>query len=288
MKNFPGTFSLPILAAAALLSGAQAASAQQDVMRDVYRFQGSALEVSVATETAGRIQLIRGQRSRVEVAGRAPDGFTSAALGGAGIRRLTLSALASGPVDFIVSVPEDVRVRVVWQGSNRSELFGPLAHSATFSWDRLVERPSIETFGSSAHARSSVATAAGIPRVIDIRSAHRLDRLSVHVGEPAFAFSGAQRDAARRAGDVMILDATTNSDLAIDVPAGQSMTLRLDGVDAIVIDGSGVRVLCESVLSQSLRDGRQWLTLTPVPGEGCSGSRARPAPPPATAALRRT
>lgn len=288
MKNTPGIAPLRSFVAAALLLGAaMPAAAQQDVMRDVYRFQGSALDVAVATETGGRIRLIRGQRSRVEVAGRAPDGFTSAALGGEGVRRLTLTALASGPVDFVVSVPEDVRVRVVWEGSNRSELFGPLAQSATFSWDPFVDRPSIETLGAAASARSRTAAMTTAPRIIDIRSAHRLDRLSVHVGEDVFSFSPSQGIDERRSGDALLFDAQQGADVAIGVPAGQSVTLRLDGIDAIVIEGRDVRVLCESVLSQTLPDGRQWLTLTPVPGDGCRGTQPRRAPPSAST-IRRT
>jgi len=290
MKKTSGTHLLHIVCSGLLLaSAAHPAGAQQDVMRDVYRFQGSALDVEVATESPGRIRLMRGQRSRVEVAGRAPDGFTSAALGGVGVRRLTLTALASGPVDFVVSVPEDVRVRIHWEGSNRSELFGPLTRSATYAWDTLAARPAIETIGPADARRVPAGSSAPdvTPRVLDITSAHRLDRLTVHVGEAAFGLSPAHRIDAQRSGDALRFAAPEGADVAIDVPLGERMTLRLDGVDAIVVDGSDVRVLCESVLSQTLPDGRRWLTLTPVPGEGCRGdSPRRPAPTAST--VRRT
>lgn len=288
MKTTSGILSTSTLAAVLLLAAnAQPARAQQDVMRDVYGFYGSSLDVEVATESPGRIRLIRGQRSRVEVAGRAPDGFTSAALGGHGVRRLTLTALASGPVDFVVSVPEDVRVRVVWEGSNRSEMFGTLTRSATYSWDTFVERPAFETVRpGESPTRPAASSVTATPRVVDIASAHRLGRLTVRVGEDAFALGPSQRIDAQRNGGALSFVAPSGVDVTIDVPRDERMTLRLDGVDAIVIEETGVRVLCESVLSQTLPDGRQWLTLTPVPLDGCRGTQPRRAPREATPARR--
>jgi hypothetical protein len=145
-----------VVAPLALAASTSPALAQQDVMRDVYGFFGSSLEVDVAAEAPGRIRLIRGRRSRIEVAGRSPDGFTSAALGGRGVRRLTLTALGSEPVDFVVVVPEDVRVRVNWQGSARSELFGALAQTATYAWPSPDVRPAFETLGPGIRHRADL------------------------------------------------------------------------------------------------------------------------------------
>lgn len=282
------------LGAAMLLVAAAAlpALAQQDVMRDSYGFFGSALDVEVATESPGRIRLIRGQRSRVEVAGRAPDGFTSASLGGRGVRRLTLTALATGPVDFVVSVPEDVRVRVRWEGSGRSELFGTLTETATYAWNGSVERPAFETLRTappSAPRPASASASSDVPAIVDIAGAHRLDRLTVRIGEPAFSLSPSHRIDARRAGDALRFDAPVGGDVAVQVPADESITLRLDGVDAIVVEHGVVRVLCESMLSQMLPDGRQWLTLTPLAGRGCGEPPAPARPPtPGISTARRT
>lgn len=276
-----------VLGAAALVLAAPLALAgQQDVMRDVYGFYGSSLDVEVATESPGRIRLIRGQRSRIEVAGRAPDGFTSAALGGVGVRRLTLTALASGRVDFVVSVPEDVRVRIRWEGSNRSELFGALSRTATYDWEPVVERPRFETLRSEPSLSPVGGIGADTPRLLDIVDAHRADRLTVRVGADHFDVSPASAVDAVRSGSTLRLTPRPGAAVAIDVPAGERMTLRLGGVDAIAIDETGVRVLCESVLSQTLPDGQQWLTLTPVPDDGCRGARSPRVLPPATPARR--
>ena len=285
MKHRPATRVLRSAATAILLAASAApASAQMDVMRDTYGFFGSALDVEVATEAPGRIRLIRGQRARIEVAGRAPDGFTSAALGGRGVRRLTLTALASGPVDFVVSVPEDVRVRVRWEGSNRSELFGTLTHSATYAWESGIERPAFETLRPSRDPAPRAAAAT--PRIVDITRAERLQRLTVRLGEESFSLSPATLLDRSGGAEHLRLVAPHDGDITLDVPAGETFTLRLDGVDAIVVERGAVRLLCESVLSQSLPDGRRWLTLTPA--EGCDRAAPRHTPPPRTTTARRS
>lgn len=272
---------LAVLVAAplTLLAPAEPALAQEDVMRDVYGFFGSSLDVDVAAEAPGRIRFIRGRRSRIEVAGRAPNGFTSAALGGHGVRRLTLTALGSDQVDFVVVVPEDVRVRVRWEGSNRSELFGTLDETATYAWQANLDRPAFETFrpgsresgGAEAPARRA---AIPTPRILDIEGAHRLERLTVRIEGSDFALSPAHLLDTGRSDHVSVR-APEHGDVSVFIPRGHSLTLRLDGVEAIVIDDQDVRVLCEAVLSQTLPDGRRWLTLTPEAAGGCS----LPAPP---------
>lgn len=127
------------------LAAPPAAAQHGEVVRDAYTFLGSALDVDVATEAPGRIRFIRGGRSRVEVSGRALDGFATAALA---TRRLTLTSLGADRVDFIVVVPEHVRVSVRFAGSSRTEQFGSLSRSATFTWDPTETRPAFETIRS--------------------------------------------------------------------------------------------------------------------------------------------
>lgn len=250
-------------------------------MRDVYGFFGSSLDVDVNAEAPGRIRFIRGRRSRIEVAGHAPNGFTSAALGGRGVRRLTLTALGSDRVDFVVVVPEDVRVRVHWEGTNRSELFGTLDETASYAWQAEVERPAFETLrpGSRQPREAEISRAAGVatPRILDIGGAHRLERLTVRIEGSGFAISPAHLLDTGHSVDRLAIRAPEHGDVSVFVPSGHSLTVRLNGLDAIVIDGQDVRVLCDAVLSQVLPDGRRWLTLTP---EGRADCSTTPAPLP--------
>ena len=263
-------FLIASAALAATLVSATPSSAQEDVMRDAFGFHGSSLDVLIEAEAPGRVRILRGRHSRIEVAGRAPNGFTSAALGGHGVRRLTLTALGGDRVDFIVVVPEDVRVRVYRPGADGSDLFGALAETATWAWESPESRPAYET------VRPSDAFAA-MPRTLDIRAAHRLDRLTLRIGERAFAISPRVR--ATTSGGISVVDARSGESLEIDVPEDATFTLSLDGIDAVVVDRGDVRVLCESALTQTLPDGTRWLTLTPQAGRGCAQP---PAPQPPT------
>ena len=269
-----------ILVAAATLATIHAApaAAQQDVMRDAFGFHGSALDVLIESEAPGRVRIMRGQRSRIEVAGRAPNGFTSAALGGHGVRRLTLTALGGDRVDFIVVVPEDVRVRVHRPGADGSDLFGALSRTATYAWEEPQVRPAFETLRPTAPLATT-------PNALDIRGAHRLDRLTLRIGGTR-DFTLSPRLRVTTSGGTGVIDARNGDDIDISVPADAPFTLSLDGVDAVIVERGDVRILCESVLSQTLPDGSRWLTLTPVPNAGCGNAPSQPGPPRASPARR--
>jgi len=244
-------------------------------MRDVYGFYGSSLDVEVAADGAGQIRFLRGQRSRIEVAGRSPNGFTTAALGGRGARRLTLTALGGERADFVVVVPEDVRVRILWPGTRRSEQFGTLSRTATFAWDAIVHHPMIESVrpGSATGTGTTTGTRvalASTPRLVDVRSAHLLDRLTIRVEGEEFSISASVPIVTRTTSQGLSFDAPAGADVTIVVPSDDAFSVALDGIPAIDMRSGDVRVLCESVLSQTLPDGSRWLTLTPVPRGGCS------------------
>lgn len=258
---------------------ADAVAQQSEVMRDVYRFQGSSLEVDVDTESPGRIRFIRGTHSRIEVSGRAQNGFASAALGGYGVRRLTLTSLGADRVDFIVAVPAAVRVRVNWPGARRSELFGTLSDAATYAWETPVARPAFETIrpgngrsGEPGYMRGTPRRSLGgpTPLVLNIDDADRLERLTIRIEDTPFGVTADRDFTARRDADAVRIAAPVSGDLTILVPHGSRFTVSLDGAPAIIIDRADVRVLCASILSQALPDGRHWLTLTPAAGDGCA------------------
>lgn len=267
-------------AAILLLAHAAPAAAQRDVMRDSYRFQGSALEVEVATDVPGRLRMMRGQRSRIEVSGRAPDGFTSAALGGVGVRRLSLTSMGGEQVDFVVIVPEDVRVRVKWVGSNRSELFGPLTDNAVFRWESPIGRPGFETVRPAdvprvrppANPPATVAT----PEWIDVVDAHLLDRVTIRLGAAPFEVEGATES--DRNASAMTVHGEIGGHVVIHVPEQDEITVALDGATALVVDRSGAHAVCDAITDQTLADGTRWFTFSPAAGD-CDdlGTRSRPA-----------
>ena len=280
IEHHRAPLALAILLALVCLQPPREAVAQQsEVMRDVYGFHGSSLDVDVATESPGRIRLVRGGHSRIEVSGLALNGFASAALGGRGVRRLTLTSLGADRVDFIVVVPEDVRVRVHWPGARRSELFGTLSEAATYQWDTPAGRPSIEIIrpGSGSHPhrndRDSAPTRSlggSTPGTLDIIDAYRIDRLTVRIEDAPFGIAADRRFDARRDGDRLGITAPAGGDFTVIVPRGERFVLSLDGNTAIEVRGYDVRVLCSSVLSQELPGGRHWLTLTPSSSGTCT------------------
>ena len=87
------------------------AAAQSDVARRSFTFFGSDLTIVILDHTAGQLRLVRGSAGRVEVAARAPGGFSGFGLSSAD-GRLRLASTGAYSVDYIVFVPDNVRVQV--------------------------------------------------------------------------------------------------------------------------------------------------------------------------------
>lgn len=125
-----------VLALAALLVvGTVPATAQEwDVARRQYTFIDNRLDIDVVVESAGTLRLIRGMPGSVEVAGRARNGFTGFALGDHNVPELRLSAVGADRVEYLVVVPENVRVRVKIPGRSVAEVFGSTRNAASYEW----------------------------------------------------------------------------------------------------------------------------------------------------------
>jgi hypothetical protein len=117
----------------AVLQPLPAAAQEFDVARRAYTFLDSHLDIAVIAEAAGTLQVVRGERGRVEVAARSVNGFPGFALGGAPSRQLRLTAPGAQAVDYLVIVPEHVTVRVILPGSLPATL--PTGAAAgTYKW----------------------------------------------------------------------------------------------------------------------------------------------------------
>ncbi|HEX7119567.1 MAG TPA: hypothetical protein VF212_12305 [Longimicrobiales bacterium] len=129
---------LPCVAVALALLLPAAASAQDrdaDVVRRVYAFLGDRLTVRIETELPGTIRLIRGEKGRLEVAGRAPDGIPGFGLAERSGGELQLTAIGADRVEYLVVVPEEVHVKVRLPDRPVAEVFGAYDRTATFRWE---------------------------------------------------------------------------------------------------------------------------------------------------------
>jgi hypothetical protein len=102
---------------------------------DTATFLEDRLVVAVHAEAPGELQVVRGQRGRIEVAARSRDGFAGFGLGGSYTRQLRLTAVGSDEVQYLVVVPEHVAVSVQLP-SGASTQVTDSDGVATYHWGR--------------------------------------------------------------------------------------------------------------------------------------------------------
>lgn len=272
-----------MLLAAAFLLAAPAAAQERDVARQsFYNFFDSNLDVDVTADAAGRLRLIRGQRGRIDVAAHAPDGVASFGFDPSGPQRLSLTALGAGDVDFVVVVPEEVRVRVALPNHRSTELFGSMQRSATYRWDNTGDARSIETVGpaTAPPSASALLYRGATPDTVLILGSRSLGAVTVRIEGDEFRITGergAPGFAVSASGSTVRLEAPRSAaDAVVTVPEGSDLLVRIDGRDALSVWGGVGQALCEPVTEQRLGGGRAWFTFTPAAGLRCAGSVAPP------------
>jgi hypothetical protein len=102
---------VPALIAASLLSLVADASAQ-DFTRRHFAFFERQLAIEVVGPASGTLHIVRGMHGRLEVHGRSDAGFAGIGLTGQTRDHLQLAPVGAGQAEFMVVVPEHVRVRV--------------------------------------------------------------------------------------------------------------------------------------------------------------------------------
>lgn len=278
--------ALAMVAAALTLSNASLAAQEREVVREVYyNFFDSNLAIRVDTEAEGQLRLIRGRRNRVEVAGRAADGIASFGFDNTGRRELALTALGSASVDFVVVVPEDVRVHVLLPGLSRSQLFGSMRESATYAWHAAgADRASIRTYTPPAEPQETArpdelddAYRGATPLVLSIPRPATLSSVSVRIQGSEFRIRSDGPVRFRPTGNDLVLDdAQSDARIVVSVPPSTSrFTLRMGGADALRFQDGFAEPLCEPVTEQYLDGGRSWFTFSPADGMTCESPRAR-------------
>src|SRR5688500_12699477 len=93
---------LSVLAAALLLDSTHAVAQEYELTRRSYSFFDTSLTIEVVSDVPGRLQVVRGENGRVEVAARVPGGIPAFALGGRTSDRLRLTALGGESAEFVV------------------------------------------------------------------------------------------------------------------------------------------------------------------------------------------
>lgn len=250
---------------ACLLLVTPVAGQERQVARRQYTFLDNTLTIDVLSEASGVLRVLRGEPGLVEVAARAPKGFPAFAMGGREGHDLRLTAMGAERVDFLVVVPEDVRVRIRLPDRRHVEIASSSRPAATYSWGpnppSTGEAPAVALPPPGGMYLSYYSES--VPRVFSIRDVAGVQRLEVRFEGTDFRVSTSRP---------VTIDAGRSD--AIDFRAGQPpmnlvLTLPGDAADfRLVVGGktavearSGeVRTFCERFISQRTQDGRRWYT----------------------------
>lgn len=278
---------------------ATSVSAQErDVQRRLFTYLDRQVTVEVLADIAGTLRVVRGEPGLIEVAGRAPGGLTSAALGGRAGDNLRLTAAGGEQADFIVVVPEDVYLRIKLPGNQTGDL-GSTRPGGTFTWpaggaapDAWRNGPSrsasigpytndTQTNGTLLHSAVLVAPAAvpsgpmiahaaeRAPRVLDVSKLNALRSITLRI-EPGLFEVGGNRYMSVLPGNPDVVEVRTgdaSEDIVIGIPAEtRDFTLKLGGQTALVIRGTEITAYCEPVVDQRLSGDRRWFTFAPEAG----------------------
>ena len=270
-----------LLALLALLVAAPVAAQEWQVARDQFPFVGTRLTIQVDVEAPGSLQLIRGEPGSVRVASRAQDGFTAAGL--ADGDRLTLSAAGEGPVDYLVSVPENARVEVRLPGRSRSERV-PRGRSGSWDWnatERPLQAPVTEWVpgmtagGDWDGSLYTTFSSDRAPEVISIPDLSVLKRVSVRFEGDRFKVVTGRPLSVHEGNDSRMVIRTVGPpmELVLLVPTtAEGFSLQLGGDLALIQDGDQMTTLCTPVIQQWLSDDRRWFTFNPQDGSlHCGG-----------------
>jgi hypothetical protein len=271
---------LTALALAAALPAA--ADAQRDVTRRAYTFLEDRLVVAVLAEAPGELQVVRGQRGLVEVAARSRDGFAGFGLGGDFTRQLSLTAVGSDAVQYLVVVPEHVAVSVVLPRGGTSHVPGRDG-VATYRWgddanarasrrnesaDPALDDPILPTTASGLYVVHSAGRGRG-PSLVDVPSLASVRSVSVRVEGDEFRIA-ATRPLALTPGhaDHMVIRVDGEPlDLVLFVPRGRSgFELRSGSQRLAAVSGGRPHSYCGSSVVQQPTAHQDWLTVFPTDG----------------------
>lgn len=265
MKSILVTFTTAVFLGA---TGAQAQ--ERDVARRQFTFFDNHLTVEVVADMPGKLQVVRGEAGRIEVAGRVPGGIPAFALGGREGDQLRLTALGGDNAEFVVIIPEDASVRVKLPDRYTHQV-SSMRKNGLYTWGVRETQPT-----PGAQAAPSVPTGATTaftnvvaPRNLAVPKLNSVRKVSVRIEGSRFEVGGTQWMSVK-SGDpnnVEVQIGKELQDVIITVPLGtESFSLRLGGKLAMQVNGGEIRVYCDPVTEQDLGTGRRWYTFSPEMG----------------------
>jgi hypothetical protein len=266
-------WSYPFLGLIVAWTAMPAEAQQWQVDREQFGFVGRQLTIHVQAEAEGTIRIIRGAPGIVTVAGRSDDGLTAAGL--TGRRDLTLTGVATGPLEYVVAVPERVRIDVRLPDRVTIESIGGHERSRTLHWD--LAEPAAQPAGGSSFPAPEVGLgndalfpvfAAGhTPRTVSLPDLRHVTTVTVRVEGDRFRV-GASRPLALYPGSPDHLEIRPGApamEVVVVVPSGTGdFVLEMDGRAAMVVRGADIEVFCSPNTRQWLSGGRGWVTFSPV------------------------
>ncbi|CAN5636473.1 hypothetical protein BH23GEM9_BH23GEM9_06190 [soil metagenome] len=288
-----------LVLAAAMLAPAAARAQELDVARRSFPFIESRLEVAVVAALPGELQVIRGERGRIDVAARSTDGFPGFGLGGSLTPQLQLTAVGSGEVRYLVVVPHDVRVRVRLPNGESADI-APRAGAATYRWRHAESDvpdeapPAASRLNGSArnsainagfisvsatHGLTEAYSSDRIPDLVDVPDLGSIRSLSLRHEGARFRIV-ASRPMSVTPGDRARLEIHATGepfDLVLYVPRATGTLALYTGSAQIAEVASGqARAICGNVIVQEPSSQQSWLTFHPRSGRlECDGERAR-------------
>lgn len=251
------------------------AEAQRDVTRRAYTFLEDRLIVAVHAEAPGELQVVRGQRGRIEVAARSSDGFAGFGLGGHVTRRLSLTAVGSYEVQYLVVVPEHVHVSVILPHGGSADV--PYRDGiASYSWGldgslsgspAYDDTPIVPSLAGGLYVVHSGRGRA--PSLVDIPSLTSIRSISVRVEGDDFQVAATRPLALKPGSEGHMLIRVEGSplDLVFFVPRNAAAFQLRSGSQRLAdVSGGQPRSYCGSTVLQQPGPNQVWLTLFPTDG----------------------
>jgi hypothetical protein len=238
-----------------------------EVARRTFSFQERNLTIDVIADGSGNLQIVRGEVGHIEVAARAPRGFSGFALGGRQRDELRLTAMGASQVDYLVVVPEEIRVRVRLP-DRRSVEVASTRPAATYNWGREVAKSRGVDFAAMVpeNGRYLSHYSRNVPRTLSIPDHGYLEQLELtfsgstfrlETDRPVSVKDGSSTQIEFRAGQ-------PGSKLFVTLPSDtRDFRLVLSGKLALEVTDGLVRSYCDQVVSVHTQDGRKVYSYTP-------------------------